>query len=75
MFTRSDWTRRGLGRQILDACEAAARAEGFSRVVLMATMPGAELYSRYGFQVIERLPILLPDGTVIDGALMDKRIE
>jgi GNAT superfamily N-acetyltransferase len=75
MFTRSDWTRRGLGRQILDACEAAARAEGFSRVLLMATMPGAELYSRYGFQVIERLPIPLPDGTVIDGALMDKRID
>jgi GNAT superfamily N-acetyltransferase len=27
MFTRSDWTRRGLGRRILEACEAAASAE------------------------------------------------
>ena len=29
MFVRADWTRRGLGRRILEACEAAARAEGF----------------------------------------------
>ena len=36
MFTRSDWTRRGLGRRILDACEAAARAEGFRTLTLGA---------------------------------------
>ena len=37
MFVRADWTRRGLGRRILEACEAAARREGFSRTVLNAT--------------------------------------
>ena len=31
MFVRADWTREGLGRRILEACEAAARAEGFTR--------------------------------------------
>ena len=31
MFVRGDWTRRGLGRAILAACESAARAEGFTR--------------------------------------------
>src|SRR5262245_33786595 len=31
MFVRDDWTRRGLGRRIIDACEDAARSEGFSR--------------------------------------------
>ena len=30
MFVRADWTRRGLGRRILEECEAAARSEGFS---------------------------------------------
>ncbi len=30
MFVRGDWTRRGLGRAILEACESAAREEGFS---------------------------------------------
>ena len=29
MFVRSDWTRRGLGCRIIQACEAAARREGF----------------------------------------------
>ena len=40
MFVRADWTRRGLGRRILEACESAARAEGFRQLSLMATLPG-----------------------------------
>ncbi len=28
MFTRADWTRRGLGRRILEACEGAAAPRG-----------------------------------------------
>lgn len=62
MFVRGDWTRRGLGTRILEACEAAARAEGFRTLALMATMPGAQLYERYGFQTIELGEITLPDG-------------
>ena len=34
MFVRADRTRRGLGTRILDACEAAAKAEGFRRLSL-----------------------------------------
>ena len=43
MFVRSDWTRRGLGRRILKECEAAARLEGFTELVLGATLPGVPL--------------------------------
>jgi GNAT superfamily N-acetyltransferase len=50
MFVREDWTRRGLGTRILEACEAAARETGFRRLALMATMPGYALYDRYGFR-------------------------
>src|SRR5439155_8344413 len=50
MFVRADWTRRGLGRRILEACEAAARAEGFRRLSLVATLPGLPLYLAYGFR-------------------------
>jgi GNAT superfamily N-acetyltransferase len=32
MFVRADWTRRGLGRRILEACEEEARREGFRRL-------------------------------------------
>ena len=74
MFTRPDWTRRGLGRRIIEACEAAARAEGFSRLALMSTMPGLPLYEAYGFRVLERVDIRMPDGITIAGAAMEKPI-
>ena len=70
MFVRSDRTRRGLGTRILEACEAAARAEGFRTLALMATMPGLQLYERYGFEVIERTEITLPDGVTLACASM-----
>ena len=44
MYTHPDFTRRGVGRMVLDAAEQAASAEGFSRVELMATLSGAPLY-------------------------------
>src|SRR5688572_9929458 len=44
MFTHPDWTRRGLGTRILEACEAAAKSEGFRTLRLVATLPGVLLY-------------------------------
>lgn len=70
MFVRSDWTRRGLGTRILDACQEAARAEGFTDLSLMATLPGFELYARYGFTEVERLVIVMPDGVGAAGVRM-----
>ncbi len=69
MFTRADWTRRGLGRRILEACEAAAKAEGFRQLALVATMPGVPLYRSYGFVPLGDHPVRMPDGTVV--AAMD----
>ena len=74
MFVRSDWTRRGLGRRILVACEAAAKAEGFKTLGLVATLPGLPLYESYGFQVTERVDVRMPDGVTIAGAAMEKPI-
>jgi GNAT superfamily N-acetyltransferase len=74
MFVRSDWTRRGLGTRILEACEAAARAEGFRMLSLMATLPGLLLYERFGFRVLERLEIELPDGVRVECATMEMPI-
>jgi len=55
MYTHPDFARRGVGRLILDLCEAAARAEGFGRVELMATLSGRALYSQCGYQDIEAI--------------------
>jgi GNAT superfamily N-acetyltransferase len=74
MFVRGDWTRRGLGRSILEACERAARAEGFTTLALMATLPGEPLYRAYGFRELERTLVRLPDGTELDGVAMERPI-
>ena len=74
MFVRPDWTRKGLGTRILDACQAAARAEGFSQLILLATLAGLPLYERFGFIERDRLPVAMPDGTTIGCVLMDKPI-
>jgi len=74
MFVRSDWTRRGLGTMILEASEAAAAAEGFSSLSLMATEPGVPLYQRYGFTVVEQAQVPMPDGCSITCTAMEKPI-
>jgi GNAT superfamily N-acetyltransferase len=72
MFVRGDWTRRGLGTRILEACETAARSEGFRRLALVATLPGVPLYERFGFVATARNPVTMPDGTTIDGLAMER---
>ncbi|NIK55940.1 GNAT family N-acetyltransferase [Kribbella shirazensis] len=75
MFVRADWTRRGLGRAILTACTEAARAEGFTRLALMATLPGVPLYKAFGFTEVEPAQLPMPDGTLLDGVAMERPIE
>jgi len=55
MYTHPDFTRQGVGRMILKLCEAAAAAEGFRAVQLMATLSGEPLYRACGYQEIERV--------------------
>lgn len=74
MFVRADWTRRGLGTRILEACEAAARGEGYRTLALVATLPGEPLYARYGFREVERVDITMPDGVSIGGVTMFKPV-
>ena len=75
MFVRSDWTRRGLGRAILEASQDAARAEGFTMLDLMATLPGVPLYRSFGFRDVEETEITMPDGVTIAGLLMDRPVD
>jgi GNAT superfamily N-acetyltransferase len=74
MFVRSDWTRRGLGRAILEACERAARAEGFGELALMATLPGEQLYRAFGFRETGRPMLTLGDGVQVQGVAMTRPI-
>ena len=74
MFVRDDWTRRGLGRRIIDACEEAARREGFSRMALSATLPGVPLYQACGFEPLEEVDTVLVDGARLTCVSMEKPI-
>ena len=55
MYTHPDFARRGVGRLILQLCEDAARAEGFTRLELMATLAGRALYSQCGYADLEAI--------------------
>lgn len=57
-YVHPNWARRGIGRQLLKLCEAAARSAGFTKVELVATLPGEPLYRAMGYVVIE--PTVLP---------------
>jgi GNAT superfamily N-acetyltransferase len=70
MFVRADWTRRGLGRAVLDACARDARAAGFRSLVLMATLPGVPLYRSFGFREVNQTRVPLPDGVTLAGVEM-----
>jgi GNAT superfamily N-acetyltransferase len=74
MFVRDDWTRRGIGRRILEESEAAARREGFRELVLGATLPGVPLYLAYGFEPVDEFDVTLSDGVKLRCVSMRKAI-
>jgi GNAT superfamily N-acetyltransferase len=74
MFVAPSYARRGLGRMLLDACETAARSEGFTQVELMATLPGVPLYRACGYADVEPFDVVLPDGVHLPCIRMTKAI-
>ena len=54
-FVHPAHARKGVGRAILAACEAEARAFGFRSAELMATLPGVRLYAACGYEAGERV--------------------
>lgn len=53
MYTHPSHVRRGIGRLVLQTCEAAARAEGFKTCELAAILGGEPLYRACGYHDIE----------------------
>ena len=58
-FIHPDWARQGIGTLLLDACESAARAAGFTRFEMGATLTGAKLFQQRGYVAVERLEVPL----------------
>jgi GNAT superfamily N-acetyltransferase len=51
MYTSPRYTNRGIGRMILEASEAAARAAGFRSLEMAATMAGKPFYLKCGYAI------------------------
>jgi L-amino acid N-acyltransferase YncA len=76
IYVERSWRGRGVGKVLLEALEARARAIGFHKLVLAAfpfNAAGMALYSRAGFRVVGtcREQGLL-DGRWVDTVLMEK---
>lgn len=72
MYTHPDFARRGVGRRVMQLCEDAARAAGFARAELMATLSGEPLYRACGYSAIEHVEAPGPDGVGVPLIRMGK---
>jgi GNAT superfamily N-acetyltransferase len=71
-FIHPDWSRRGIGSKILETCESAARAAGFSRFEMGATLTGVPLYLARGYHILERIEVPLSNGAALPIVRMAK---
>ncbi len=73
-YVHPQWSRKGIGRRIIKECEEAALQQGFTKLELLATLPGQPLYSALGYSIVEPAQIKTPDGNTLGGFRMEKRL-
>ena len=74
-FVHPQYARRGIGTLILEACEQAARAAGFTRLEMGATLSGVAFYSAKGYAAQENLQVPLANGEMLPIVRMSKEIK
>lgn len=73
-FVHPDWVRRGIGTMILEACEKAAIAAGFTRLEMGATLSGVPFYRAMGYAEVEKQSAPLGNGESLPIVKMAKQI-
>jgi GNAT superfamily N-acetyltransferase len=73
-FVHPRYARQGVGRHIINVCEAEAKSNGFTSFELGATLPGVPLYIAMGYEAVERVEAFLPDGEVLSILKMRKTV-
>ncbi|MGZ3754953.1 MAG: GNAT family N-acetyltransferase [Mucilaginibacter sp.] len=71
-FIHPDHARKGIGTHIINVCESAAKANGFTAFELGATLPGVPLYKAMGYIELQHADAHLPDGQVLEIIKMRK---
>ena len=72
IFVHPTWARRGLGSLVLEHCEQAARAAGYTRFEMGSTLIGLHLYALKGYVERSRSSVPLPNGEALEIVLMQK---
>ncbi|HKD50503.1 MAG TPA: GNAT family N-acetyltransferase [Candidatus Acidoferrum sp.] len=72
-FIHPDWARQGVGSKILQACEDAARAAGFNRYEMGATLTGAKLFGAKGYLPVKPISVPLNNGETLPVIHMEKQ--
>ena len=73
-FVDPKHARRGIGTLLLEHCEREARSQGFVAVELMATLPGAKLYSVRGYSAMPMVHFEVGQGVSIEFIPMHKNL-
>jgi GNAT superfamily N-acetyltransferase len=73
-YIHPNWSRRGIGTRILQACEDGARASGFARVELASTLPGVPFYLSRGYEKENEIPIEMADGELLLTIRMSRKL-
>ncbi len=74
-FVRPGWERRGIGSALIQACERAAWAEGFTKLEMGSTLTGVPLYSAHGYREVERIEVPLDRGLAMTVVRMAKSLQ
>lgn len=67
--THPDWTGRGIGRALYEACEDQAAAAGIARFNCFASLNAEGFYAALGFERVGPIEVAMPDAS-FPGVLM-----
>ena len=73
-FVHPKWTRRGIAALILEACEKAAIAAGFTRMEMGATLTGVAFYRAKGYAERETIDVPLTGAEPLTVIRMERTI-
>jgi len=74
-FVAPEFARLGFGRLLLGHCVEAASKAGFRMLELMSTLPGVPFYGALGFDSVEPVRDVLPDGVPLSFVRMTRRVD
>ncbi|HZC44684.1 MAG TPA: GNAT family N-acetyltransferase [Acidobacteriaceae bacterium] len=72
IFVHPRWARQGVGSLLLTEAENAAKAAGFRRLEMGATLTGVPVYLQRGYRVTERMTVPLEAGVTLPVIRMEK---